>query len=173
VGVRRGEIQINGYARRCSLLKVSGRGFDSRRLHHSNAEFGLRNAELKPTFFSIPNSAFRIPHFYCLPALRGGFFVFAFGWKCGTPRTSLQASSLRAKVPVYNSQLSKPIYSIVAFEPTSRFHKLKRIAPKLSLFKNFRPQITCLQIPEFLFKNLLIVKFPLEKYQGFKSPRAG
>jgi hypothetical protein len=37
------------------------------------------------------------------------------------PLSKLQASSLRAKVPVYNSQLSKPIYSIVAFEPTSRF----------------------------------------------------
>ena len=37
------------------------------------------------------------------------------------PLSKLQSSSLRAKIPGYNSQLSKPIYSIVAFEATSRF----------------------------------------------------
>jgi hypothetical protein len=35
--------------------------------------------------------------------------------------SGLEASSLCAKVPVYNSQLFKPIYSKVAFQPTSRF----------------------------------------------------
>jgi hypothetical protein len=37
----------------------------------------------------------------------------------------LVASSLCAKVPGYNSQLFKPIYSKVAFEPTSPSHLRK------------------------------------------------
>ena len=76
MGVRRGEIQINGYARRCSLLKVSGRGFDSRRLHHSNCGLGISDCGMKRDLFFY--SKFRIPHSaFLLPScFAGGLFCF-------------------------------------------------------------------------------------------------